>query len=119
MILSQPDLRAALQRKEIGFTPELEETQWGEASIDLRLGFSFTQIRPAPGITISVAQGLSTLGEMKLLGDEDLREADEFGKPEAFTLGPGEFILALRKVDGRWLIAADIDNSNSRPRPNP
>ena len=32
----------------------------------------------------------------------------------------GKFILALRRVDGRWLIAADIDNANSRPRtPSP
>ena len=29
----------------------------------------------------------------------------------------GKFILALRRVGGKWLIAADIDNSNRRPRP--
>jgi ketosteroid isomerase-like protein len=30
----------------------------------------------------------------------------------------GKFVLVLRKgKDGRWLIAADIDNSNSRPQP--
>ena len=30
----------------------------------------------------------------------------------------GKFILALRKnAKGRWLIAADIDNGNSRPKP--
>jgi alpha,alpha-trehalase len=30
----------------------------------------------------------------------------------------GKFVLALRRGDdGRWLIAADIDNSNRRPRP--
>ena len=29
----------------------------------------------------------------------------------------GKFVLALRRVDGRWWIAADIDNSNRRPRP--
>ncbi|HEU4521706.1 MAG TPA: SgcJ/EcaC family oxidoreductase [Thermoanaerobaculia bacterium] len=30
----------------------------------------------------------------------------------------GKFILALhRDASGRWLIAADIDNMNSRPRP--
>jgi ketosteroid isomerase-like protein len=30
----------------------------------------------------------------------------------------GKFVLALRKdKDGRWLIAADMDNSNARPRP--
>ncbi len=30
----------------------------------------------------------------------------------------GKFVLALRKdAEGRWLIAADIDNANRRPRP--
>jgi ketosteroid isomerase-like protein len=28
----------------------------------------------------------------------------------------GKFVLALKKVKGRWLIAADIDNMNSMPR---
>lgn len=27
----------------------------------------------------------------------------------------GKFVLALRRVEGRWMIAADIDNSNRRP----
>jgi len=40
MILSQPDLRRAVSDKKIVFDPALEENQWGEASIDLRLGFS-------------------------------------------------------------------------------
>jgi ketosteroid isomerase-like protein len=29
----------------------------------------------------------------------------------------GKFNLALRRVKGRWLIAADMDNSNRRPAP--
>lgn len=29
----------------------------------------------------------------------------------------GKFNLALRRVKGRWLIAADMDNSNRRPGP--
>jgi hypothetical protein len=30
----------------------------------------------------------------------------------------GKFVLALRReTSGRWLIAADIDNGNQRPRP--
>lgn len=29
----------------------------------------------------------------------------------------GKFILAVKKVKGRWLIAADMDNSNRRPKP--
>lgn len=29
----------------------------------------------------------------------------------------GKFVLVLRKVDGRWLIAADIENANARMGP--
>lgn len=31
----------------------------------------------------------------------------------------GKFVLVLRKVDGRWLIAADIENANQRMGPAP
>lgn len=95
MILSQPDLRAAVDRGDIGFSPTLEEKQWGEASIDLRLGFSFTRFKRAPGITVSVASGLSTLGDLNIWVTKDLKEQDELGKPEQFVLEPGGFVLAL------------------------
>jgi hypothetical protein len=48
MILSQINLRAAVKAGDIEFTPALEERQWGEASVDLRLGFSFTRLEKAP-----------------------------------------------------------------------
>jgi ketosteroid isomerase-like protein len=36
------------------------------------------------------------------------------------SIDSGKFVLALRRAkDGRWLIAADIDNSNRRPGPPP
>ena len=39
----------------------------------------------------------------------------EVGPPDS-----GKFILALKRgSDGRWLIAADMDNSNRRPQPPP
>jgi dCTP deaminase len=95
MILSQADLRRAVTDGEIGFSPPLEEKQWGEASIDLRLGFSFTKIREAKGLTLSVADGLSTLGGAQLWDTQELKERDSFGKPERFILEPNEFILAL------------------------
>ncbi|MBQ5945965.1 SgcJ/EcaC family oxidoreductase [Massilia sp. ST3] len=31
----------------------------------------------------------------------------------------GKFVLVLRRVDGRWLIAADIENANMRMGPPP
>jgi ketosteroid isomerase-like protein len=40
-----------------------------------------------------------------------------FGRQEG-SLDTGKFVLALRRAaDGRWLIAADMDNSNRRPQP--
>ncbi|MBQ5941118.1 SgcJ/EcaC family oxidoreductase [Massilia sp. AB1] len=43
--------------------------------------------------------------------------------PAGQALDAGKFVLVLRKVDGRWLIAADIENANMRmgppPRPPP
>jgi ketosteroid isomerase-like protein len=38
----------------------------------------------------------------------------EAGGPDS-----GKFVLAIRRVNDRWLIAADIDNSNRRPPPPP
>jgi ketosteroid isomerase-like protein len=41
--------------------------------------------------------------------------AGSAGEPDA-----GKFVLALRRgADGRWLIAADIDNMSQRPRRGP
>lgn len=31
----------------------------------------------------------------------------------------GKFVLVLRRIDGRWLIAADIENANQRMGPPP
>lgn len=95
MILSQINLRAAVKAGEIGFTPELEERQWGEASIDLRLGFSFTKLEKASGLTVSVAGGLGALGRAGFFTTKELKAKDEFGDPESFVLHPGHFILGL------------------------
>jgi dCTP deaminase len=95
MILSKTDIRRAVEAGEIGFTPSLEETQWGEASVDLRLGFQFTKFRAAPGLTISVAEGLSTIGSLGLWATKELKIKDELGNRETFDLRPGELVLAL------------------------
>lgn len=95
MILSQVDIRRAVDSHEIGFTPDLEEGQWGEASIDLRLGFQFTKFRDAQGLTISVADGLRHVGQLGLWATKELREVDELGARESYELPPGQFVLAL------------------------
>lgn len=95
MILSQPEIRAAVEKKEIVFDPPLEERQWGEASIDLRLGFKFTKLNPATGAVFSVAEGLGTIAKSGLWSQATLKEKDVMGKREKFVLSPNEFILAL------------------------
>jgi dCTP deaminase len=87
MILSQKDLRRAVKAKKIVFTPELEEKQWGEASIDLRLGKQFTWYKKdIKGITLSVAEGTETLGDLNLWETAEL---------SSYELVPGDLVLAL------------------------
>jgi len=87
MILSQKDIRRAVKAGKIRFAPELEEKQWGEASIDLRLGHQFTRYRKdIKGITLSVAEGLGSLGDLNLWVTEE---------KDSFDLEPGELVLAL------------------------
>jgi dCTP deaminase len=93
MILAQPELRAAVAAGKIKFNPPLEEKQWGEASVDLRLGTQFTRLKKVPGLKISLIGGLSQL--TGFWDTMELPERDAFGKLNAFCLDPDEFILAM------------------------
>jgi dCTP deaminase len=87
MILSQKDIRKLVKNKKICFSPEIEERQWGEASVDLRLGRQFTIYRKEiKGVTLSVAEGLGSLGDLNLWVTEE---------KDSFELVPGEMVLAL------------------------
>jgi dCTP deaminase len=95
MVLSRREIQAAVDRGKIVFDPPLEKTQWEEASVDLRLGFSFTKLNPSRGIKISVAQGLAGLPAHGLWTTVQKKRTDRLGKPETFTLEPNEFVLAM------------------------
>lgn len=87
MILSQKDLRKAVKSGKIAFTPQLDEDQWGEASVDLRLGRQFTWYREdISGVTLSVAAGLGSIGDLNLWRTEER---------ESYDLLPGKLVLAL------------------------
>ena len=92
MILSQPELRAAVAAGEIKFEPPLEESQWGEASIDLRLGSQFTKLQAIPGLKLSLHGGLGQHGFWKTL---NLPLRNDFGQLNSFCLDPNDFILAM------------------------
>lgn len=95
MILSQSDIRKEVEAGNIVFDPPLEEKQWGEASVDLRLGFDFTKLQPATGATFSVAGGLGTIAKSGIYARRRLERVDGMGKPEKYILESGEFVLAL------------------------
>jgi len=97
MVLSQFDLKAAVNQGEIAFDPPLSDDQWGEASVDLRLGYRFTTFarRRLDGVSFSITKGLKSLGALNIWNPKDLRSEDEFGKREVYKLEPGEFVLAL------------------------
>lgn len=95
MILSQSEIRAEVEAGRIVFDPPLEDNQWGEASVDLRLGFDFTKLKPAKGAVFSVASGLGTIGNSGLYAKKRLAREDEMGRPEKFELQSSEFVLAL------------------------
>ena len=96
MILSHHDLRTAVKEKRIVFDPPLECDQFKEASVDLRLGFSFTLLKEnLPGVKVSVADGIKTIKDAELYRSRDLRERDELGQPETFTIKPKMFVLSM------------------------
>jgi dCTP deaminase len=95
MILSQEDIRAAVQKEEIRFDPPLKDRQWGEASVDLRLGLKFTKLREGSNVIFSMAKGIASVAETGLYHEEVFEVTDRFGKRRTYVLEPNEFILAL------------------------
>ena len=94
MILSHAEIRKAVEDGKIQFDPPLEDRQWGEASVDLRLGYQFTRLKDASGITVSVAEGLGGLADSGLWVTRELETDDDFGRPESFEIRTGQFVLA-------------------------
>lgn len=95
MVLAQPELRAEVANGRIEFDPPLEEAQWGQASVDLRLGFSFTKLKRLFGVKLSAAHGIQHIGDAGFWDTMELAERDPVGHRQAFPLAPGEFILGF------------------------
>jgi dCTP deaminase len=118
MILSQPEIRAEVERGQIRFDPPLEERQWHQASVDLRLGFKFTKLTEKRGLKVSLAHGMPAIMGTGLWKEKVLKAKDELGKKETYTLDPEEFVLAQtyeRIWIPRYLIAM-VEGSSSYAR---
>ncbi|MGH6975400.1 MAG: dCTP deaminase, partial [Stellaceae bacterium] len=59
------------------------------------LGLTFTKIKKAPDITISLASGLGALADSGLWKESTLKIRNLFDKRDTFVLEPDEFVLAL------------------------
>ena len=101
MILSKPDIRAAMERGEIRFSPQVEDNQIGDASIDLRLGYKFTKFKKST-VIVPLAQGLKEISGNGLWHEVTFPEKDEFGKRRSYCLEPDEFILA-QTYEAIWI----------------
>lgn len=93
MILSRRELEEAVRDGRIKFSPSLEGGQWGQASIDLRLGYEFGFLRPVDGVAVSVAKGLDPVIQAKLREQVKLPTHNELGEASTITLPPGKFVL--------------------------
>jgi deoxycytidine triphosphate deaminase len=72
MILAQAEIRDEVARGQIRFDPPLEERQWHEASVDLRLGFKFTKLVAKRGLKVSLAYGMSAIADAGLWKEKSL-----------------------------------------------
>jgi dCTP deaminase len=118
MILSQPEIREYVARGAIRFDPPLEERQWHEASVDLRLGFKFAKLSAPRGLKVSLAYGMSAIADAGLWREKILRHEDELGKKETYTIEQGEFILA-QTYERLWVprdLIATVEGRSSYAR---
>jgi dCTP deaminase len=113
MILSDGEIWEAIQNKQLSFDPPLNPEQVAPSSIDLRLGNRFT-IFPEP------VEGFITTVDLR--SDVDIEAGmNRYGKSitlnddKAFTLKPGEFVLAytLEKIQLSNALAARVEGRSS------
>ncbi len=93
MILSPKHIREEIKKKNIRFDPPIEERQWGEASINLRLGFTFTHFLPAAGIIFRLSDGIGALRDANVWKEEVYKDAA--GRARPYILEPGDFVLGM------------------------
>lgn len=92
-VLTKDEIRREIDNGNIRFDPPLQEMQWGDVCINLRLGYKFTQLQPSSAV-ITLAEGISGISDLGLWREKTFLHKDEFGKREGFIIDPNEFILA-------------------------
>jgi dCTP deaminase len=111
LILSHNDLRRAWKQRQIRFSPDISESQIAESSIDLRLGYDFTKLKPQRRHVRPAAEGFDP-GPVT-----ETKSYENLARP-IFTLRPREFMLGFTLEEVRipgWL-AANVQGKSSLAR---
>ena len=80
MVLSQNELLEAIENEGLTFDPPLKQGQIGPTGIDLRLGPEFTVFKAAPGVQLSIAEGIADIAAAQLWETHELEEFDKYNK---------------------------------------
>ncbi|MGB8278693.1 MAG: hypothetical protein WCF20_12280 [Methylovirgula sp.] len=100
-ILTRDEIKDEVEKGNIRFDPPLQDRQWGDVCVDLRLGYKFTQLRQS-NVEIPLAEGIRGISDTGLWREKTLKHKDEFDKREGFTIVPNEFILA-QTLEHVWI----------------
>lgn len=93
-VLSNREIKSALERGEIRIDPPLQAGQIEEASINLRLGYKFTKLKDDLPFKIPLGKrGLWAIAESRLWIERTFAHNDEFGNREVYCLNPQKFLL--------------------------
>ena len=82
------------------------------------LGPDITIFKEAPGVKLSIADGIDAIAAAQLWETHELVERDQFGKRSIYVLEPGEFILAktLERVTIPAHLIASVEGRSSYAR---
>lgn len=102
-ILSRREIESAIERDEIRFEPPPAANQFAEASVNLRLGYTFTKLKDDLPLKVPLGKrGISTVAESGLWIEHTYKRFDRFNKREAHCIEPREFILG-QTLERIWI----------------
>lgn len=118
-VLSKREIKAAIERGEIRFDPSPEPSQFAEASVNLRLGYKFTQLKEGVAHKITLGKsGIASVSDSKLWTERTYKHFDSFNKRESHCLEKHEFILG-QTLERVWVprsLIARVEGRSSYAR---
>jgi dCTP deaminase len=93
LILGNRELVKAWKNGRISFSPEIEKSQIGISSIDLRLGYEVSKLLPKEGHVINPT--LDNFDPTGLFISDNFKKPDHLGKLRTLKIEPKDFMVAF------------------------